>query len=123
MDLRNALLGCVPGPFRKVCEPDRAFLSRSCLAPDLAAFDGLLLACWHAARTGRLKVITRQWARMMPRRIKGQQQGRNLAVPAAHPQGDAPEADARGLWDVCTTAPHPKWLVENRPPLPPPPPG
>ena len=46
------------------------FLACACFAHDLAALDGLLLACWHAAMTGRLKVINRQWAIMVYMRVK-----------------------------------------------------
>src|SRR5215831_16402450 len=42
-----------------------------------------------------------------------------LAAPAERPPGDDHESDARGLWDVCTTAPNPHCLLENRPLLPP----
>src|SRR5262249_41750109 len=58
----------------KGCEQYRAFLSRSRLAHDLAAFDSLLLACRYAAMTIRLKVINCKWARMMHMRIKCQHQ-------------------------------------------------
>src|SRR5262249_33195429 len=65
-------LGRVTIPFFKVCEHHRAFLSRPRLAHDLAAFESLLLACWHATMTVRLKVINRKWARMMHMGIKCQ---------------------------------------------------
>ena len=61
-------------PFFKVCEQHRAFLSRSRLAHDCAAVDGLRLALRHAGITIRLKVRYRQWAIMVHRRIKRQHQ-------------------------------------------------
>src|SRR5262249_53277020 len=54
-------------PFFKVCEQHRAFLARSRLAHDLAAFDGLRLALWYAGTTIRLKVLACPWALMVPR--------------------------------------------------------
>src|SRR5262249_2648032 len=65
-------LGRVTIPFFKICEHPRAFLSGPRLAHDLAAFESLLLACWHAAMTVRLKVINRKGARMMHMGIKCQ---------------------------------------------------
>src|SRR6266702_8065965 len=67
-------LGCVKIPFFKVCEQHRAFLSRSCLAHNLAAVDGLLLALRHAGMTIRLKVIDREWTIMVHMCVKRQHQ-------------------------------------------------
>jgi len=61
-------------PFFKVCKQHRAFLARSRLAHDLAAFDGLLLALWHAGTTIRFKVRDCKWASMVPMCIKRQPQ-------------------------------------------------
>src|SRR5712671_2803401 len=51
-----------------------AILSGSCFAHDLAPFDRLLLACRHAAMTGRLQVLDRTGGLMMHVCIKCQQQ-------------------------------------------------
>jgi len=61
-------------PFLKVCEPYSTFLSRPCLAHDLATFDGLLLALRHAGMTIRLKVIDREWTIVVHMCVKGQHQ-------------------------------------------------
>src|SRR5215475_12455913 len=51
-----------------------AVLSGSCFAHDLATFNRLLLAGWHAAMTVRLKVLDRKWVIMMYVCIKCQHQ-------------------------------------------------
>jgi hypothetical protein len=77
-----------------------AVLSGSCFAHDLATFNRLLLAGWHAAMTVRLKVLDRKWVIMMYVCIKGQHHSVALVVLAERPHGDHHESDARGLWDV-----------------------
>src|SRR5437879_250201 len=67
-------LGYVQVPFFKVCEQHRAFLARSRLAHDLAAFNGLLLALRHAGMTIRPQVLDGKWAIMVHMRIKRQHQ-------------------------------------------------
>jgi len=51
-----------------------AVLSGSCFAHDLATYNRLLLAGWHAAMTVRLKVLDRKWVIMMYVCIKCQHQ-------------------------------------------------
>ena len=60
--------------FFKVCQQLRAFLSGSCLAHDLAAFDSLLLALRHTGKPVGLKIINRKWALVVHMRIKRQHQ-------------------------------------------------
>ena len=60
--------------FFKVCQQLRAFLSGSCLAHDLAAFDRLLLALRHTGKPVGLKIINRKWALVVHMRIKRQHQ-------------------------------------------------
>jgi len=67
-------LGCVKIPFFKVYEQHRAFLSRSCLAHNLATVGGLLLALRHAGLTIRLKVIDCKWTIVVHMRVKRQHQ-------------------------------------------------
>jgi len=69
---------CVKVSFFKVCEQPRTFLSGSCFAHDLAAFDCLLLALRHAGMPVGLKVIGRKRAIMMHMRVKRHHQRRTL---------------------------------------------
>jgi len=57
-------------PVFQVCQQLRAFLSRSCLAHDLAAFDSLLLALWYTGQPVGHKIINRQWLLVVHMRIK-----------------------------------------------------
>jgi hypothetical protein len=61
-------------PFFKVCQQLRAFLSGSCLAHDLAAFDSLLLALRHTGKPVGRKLINRPWALVGHMRLKRQPQ-------------------------------------------------
>src|SRR6266567_7586093 len=60
--------------FFKVCQQLRAFLSGSCLAHDLAAFDSRLLALRYTGKPVGHKIINRKWLLVVPMRIKGQHQ-------------------------------------------------
>jgi len=60
--------------FFKVCQQLRAFLSGSCLAHDLAAFDSLLLALRDIGKPVGGKIISRKWLLVVHMRIKRQHQ-------------------------------------------------
>jgi hypothetical protein len=61
-------------PFFKVCQQLTAFLSRSCLAHDLAAFDSLLLALRYTGQPVGRKIINRTWLLVVHMRSKRQHQ-------------------------------------------------
>jgi hypothetical protein len=57
-------------PFFRVGQQRRAFLSGSCLAHDLAAFDSLLLALRHTGKPVGRQIIHRPWALVGHMRLK-----------------------------------------------------